>query len=143
MELLNQLSLGRGLQLFVAQRFDANCESADAVGNAVYVTGPSVAGKYQVATADPADAAKMPAVGVIVEKSGSTDCVVQTLGEMVGVVSGLTPGRLVMVESSGTIGHSLPTPGVGATARIQYIGTALDADAVFLCPNFLLSVRTG
>lgn len=142
MELLNPLSLGRGLQLFVAQRFEANCEAADAVGNAVYVTGPSVAGKYQVATADPSDATKMPAVGVIIEKTG-TDCVVQTLGEMPGIVSGLTPGRLVMVESAGTIGHSLPTPGVGTTARIQYIGTALDDDAVFLCPNFLLSVRTG
>jgi len=143
MELLNPLSIGRGLQIFTPQKFNANCLSGDTVGKAVYVTGPKVGERYQVTTADPSDSTKMPSVGVIIEKSSPTECVVQALGEMVGIVTGLTPGRLVMIESDGSIGHTLPVPGVGATARIQYIGTALSGDAVFLCPNFLISVRRG
>jgi hypothetical protein len=143
MELLNPLSIGRGLQLFPSQKLSANCLAGDSVGNAVYVTGAAVGDVYQVATVDPRDAAKMPAIGVIESKSSPTDCVVQALGEMKNVVSGVTPGRNVMVEVGGTVGHTFPSPLVGGTVRIQYIGVALSTDVVFVCPNFLLSVRTG
>lgn len=143
MELLNPLSLGRGLQLFTPQRFRANCLAGDVLGNAVYVTGPAVGDVYQVATADPRDAAKMPALGVIVEKTSPTECFVQSLGELKGSYTGLSPGRLVMVEIGGTLGQTFPTALPGGTARVQYLGTALSHDAVFLCPNFLLSVKRG
>ena len=143
MELLNPLSVGRGLQLFTPQRFRADCLLSDVVGNAVYITGPVVAGVYQVSTADPQDAAKMPAVGVIVEKVSDTECFVQSVGELTDVYAGLTPGRQVFVEVGGTVGQTYPTAMVGGTVRIQYVGLALAADAVFLCPNFLLSVKRG
>lgn len=143
MELYNPLSIGRGLRLFPLQKIKANCLASDVVGNAVYVTGPAVSGIYQVTTADPRDSTKMPAIGVIESKSSATDCLVQILGTMEGILSGFDPGRNIMVEVGGTIGHTFPTALPSGTVRVQYIGAALSDDVVLVCPNFLLSVRRG
>ena len=50
------------------ETIDADCLISDSIGKWVYVTGPSISAMYQVSTADPYDANKLPAFGIIVEK---------------------------------------------------------------------------
>ena len=144
MELLNQLSIPRALSLFPTNTVEANCLAPDAVGNCVYITGPKIADYYQVTTANPLDGAiKMPAVGVIIEKLSPTLCKVQVTGEMKGIVTGLTPGRVVYVSSAGTLSHSLASPAVGQLAYIQSMGVAGSSDVVLVVPDFSIIKRLG
>lgn len=111
---------------------EANCLSTDAVDDCVHVTGPSVAGKYQVARADPDDPARMPAVGLIVSKSSSTECVVMLAG--VFVKTGLSPGKLYFVSATGTLTDVRPSPS-GGPVLVQAMGKALDTTKLVLLPS--------
>jgi hypothetical protein len=84
---------------------------------------------YQVTKADPSNPAKMPAIGVVVSKSSSTVCKVQVLGEIKGIYSGLTPGAVLVVGSSGQPSHS---PGL----IFQSLGVALSDDVIFLFTGY-------
>ena len=144
MRLLNQLSIPRALSLFPTRALDANCQASDAVGDCVYITGAKVGELYQVTKADPLDGAtKMPAIGILVEKLDSVTCKVQVTGTLEGVVSGLTPGKVVFVSSSGVVGHTLATPGPGSYAYIQSMGVALDTGAILVIPDFSIIKRVG
>lgn len=144
MELLNHLSIPRALSLFPTNEIEANCLSSDAVGNCVYITGPRIGGYYQVATADPHNGAvKMPAIGVVKTKLSPTLCKVQVTGLMEGVATGLTPGRVVFVSSTGTITHNIATPAVGQLAYIQSMGVAFSSDVVMIIPDFSIIKRVG
>jgi len=144
MDLLNQLSIARAFQLFPRTRFAATCLSSDAVGNCVYITGPASGDVYQVSTADPLNGAlKMPAMGIIIEKPTPTTCRVQASGEMIGVVSGLTPGKVVFVYSDGTLNHLPVMPGVGELAYIQSMGIAISTDRVLVNPDYSIIKRLG
>lgn len=120
------------------QDFEANCTAATAVGDAVYVTGPKVLGKPQVATVDITDYASMPAIGVVTSKTLATDCTVQYAGEA-AVYSGLTPGRMYMIDSSGEPTASLPT--VGSDHYVQKLGVATSSDTILLQPDVNLTKR--
>jgi hypothetical protein len=85
----------------------------------------------------------MPAMGIIISKSAPTLCRVQVGGEMIGIVSGLTPGKVVFVSSSGTLEHTLVNPGVGQLAYIQSMGLALSTDRVLVMPDFSIIKRIG
>ena len=63
----------------------AYCFSTDSVLDCVYIMGPKVGVHYQVTKADITNPVKMPAVGIIVSKSGPTDCVVQVSGVIRGL----------------------------------------------------------
>jgi len=116
----------------------ADCLAGDAVGNAVAVTGPPVAGVKQVATVDVG--AGTSALGVIVDKPTATRCVVQTSGE-VGGYSGLTPGQVYWVASTGAPGAP-PAPSVGKpVVYLQALGVAVSADTLYLRPDTSMVVR--
>ena len=146
MDLLNQLSIARAVQLFPRTKFDASCLSTDAVGNCVYITGPASGDVYQVTTADPLNGAvKMPAMGIIISKPApsSTSCIVQAGGEMVGIVSGLTPGKVVFVDNGGTLTHTPITAPPSQLAYIQSMGIALSTDRVLVNPDYSIIKRLG
>lgn len=144
MELLNQLSIPRALSLFPTNTVEANCLSSDAVADCVYITGSKIGDYYQVTKADPHNGVvKMPAIGVIIEKMSPTLCRVQVTGEMEGIVTGLTPGRVVFVSSTGTLTHSLAVPGAGQLAYIQSMGVAASTDVVLVVPDFSIIKRVG
>lgn len=147
MDLLNELSIARAGRITSRTLIvDATCLSTDVVGNCVYITGPSAGDVYQVSTADPLDGTnKMPAVGIIVLKPTPTDttCQVQLWGEMVDVVSGLTPMKPLFVSSSGALSHIIATPGFGQKAYIQSMGVALSTDRMFVTPDFSIIKRIG
>lgn len=144
MDLLNALSLAKAASLFPRSKVSAVCLASDAVGNAVFITGPAIGGIYQVSKADPLDGpSKMPAFGVIIFKATTTTCRVQVSGEMIGVVSSLTPGKVVFVSAAGTLAHSIATPGAGQLAYIQSMGLVLSSDIVLLRPDFQIIKRRG
>lgn len=109
--------------------FEANCTAATAVGDAVYVTGAKVGGKPQVATCDITSLSAMPAIGVVSAKTITTDCTVQYAGEVI-LYSGLTPGRMYMIDQNGEPTASLPT--VGSDHYVQRIGIATSTDSLLL-----------
>jgi hypothetical protein len=106
----------------------ANCDAADAVGDFVYVTGPSVSGRYQVTRVNVGDAAKMPAVGIIVRKQTSTRCTVQTHGLLPVSWLVLIPQARYYVGAGSTLSTTPPA----APLLRQLAGTAIDASHLLL-----------
>ena len=144
MDLLNQLSLARARALFQQKYIPAKCLSTDAVGKCVYISGPDVAGTYQVSTADPLDgSSKMPAFGIIISKSSATECLVQVTGELKGLITSLVPGRVVFVAADGSITQTIPTAPLSQLAYIQSMGVALTSDVLLVMPDFSIIKRQG
>jgi hypothetical protein len=129
-ELGNPLSIPRALRLFQRRRLPANCLAADVVGNTVYITGDKVGKYYQVATTDPLTPAKMPAMGIIIQKGSPTQCIVAPFGEIEGIYTGFTAGEALYVGLDSRPTHAKPDP----PAIPQYIGDAFDSDLLFFWP---------
>jgi hypothetical protein len=142
MDLLNPLSLARARTEYPRRRLEANCLASDNAGDAVYVTGDRVGTRYQVTKVDISDVTKMPAIGVILEKTSSTECVVVTSGEVEGVYTGLTAGGLLFLDAAGTIAQSPPVPAPLQTLFLQSMGIALDSSVILLAVDFRI-VRRG
>lgn len=110
----------------------AICLVTDAIGHAVYVSGDKVAGLLQVTRADVDNPGKMPAIGLIVDKLGATDCLVQLEGEVTGIYSGLTPNQSLFVGTDGMLTHTRPArPGTGSR-YVQVLARALATDVLYL-----------
>lgn len=114
--------------------FTADCLSGDVVGACVYITGPTVAGIVQVATADPSNAAKMPAVGIITSKASATSCTVQraAVADLTGSAVSLTPGSQSWVGLSGLVVTAVPLAIASGSGYVilQPIGVATDLKGV-------------
>lgn len=113
--------------------FWAGCDATLVVGEWVYITGPSVSGRYQVARSDVSDSAKMPAVGVVVSKPSSTLCQVQWGGEVSGL-GVLVPRRVYFLQPDSKIGLGVPS---ASGQYVQRLGVALDAN------RLLVNLNTG
>ncbi len=109
-------------------QFDSACQAGDAVGNLVYSLADD-----EVETIDITDSAKMPAVGIILEKITATTCVVQTFGAYDS--AGLTPGNRYWAGPAGTPTNVIPTASPGGIAILQVIGFAHTPDELFLDPE--------
>lgn len=114
--------------------FSANCLAGDALGACVYVTGASVAGVPQVATCDPSDETKMPAVGIIVAKPGATDATVQrfAIADLSGSAAVLVPASRAWVGYSGLPVTTVPAVGASPSGYVmlQTVGVATEAAAL-------------
>ena len=124
--------------------FLADCLSTDGEGRMVYITGPDVAGRFQVATVDPTDFGKMPAVAMIIQKPSpnAIECWIQFRGLVGSVYSGLTPGELLFVDDTGGLSDVPPEPTVGNPYKfMQSVGVALSANDIELRPNFVMAKR--
>jgi hypothetical protein len=114
----------------------------DQVGDAVYIRG-AANGFYKVARVDVSTVTKMPAIGVIIRKWGSTDALVQFYGELNGIYSGLDPGKRYFIDTSGKPALVPPDPvSTGGRAYTQIIGVALDVEVLYVNPaeNFVVLV---
>lgn len=114
--------------------FTADCLAGDAVGACVFITGPTVAGVVQVATAVPSDSSKMPAVGIITAKASATSCTVQraSIADLTGSAVALTAGRQTWVGLSGLPVTTTPLAAASPSGYVilQPIGVATDAQGV-------------
>ena len=144
MELLNPLTVQRARATFAAKSFLATCLSTDLVGDCVYSRAdPGLDGIYQVERADPRDPAKVPAVGVIIEKLTGTSCWVQWIGELPS--GGLVHSRQAFVGPDGRLTQdaTLLVPLVGGVLFVQNMGVAMSPNILLLMPNFSLVKRVG
>jgi hypothetical protein len=143
MQLVNALSIPRGLATFPRKWLKANCLATDTVGDCVYVTGDSIGEFYQVTKADPADQTKMPAVGVIIKKYSPTECRVQFIGEVKNVYVSLSPRSTLFVGANGRLNGVPPLPVSGGYVFIQAMGTVVSSTVVVMMPSLSLTKRIG
>lgn len=122
--------------------FLADCPPSTLLDDLVYVTGPSVLGVVQVATADVTVVAKMPAIGIVTEKISSTRVKVLTVGEHTPGFA-LTPGRRYFVGPTGQLALTMPTPAVGGIAFSQPVGHAIDTNRLIFNPELIPIIRKG
>lgn len=141
MDLLNALSVPRGLATFPRKWLRANCQPTDSVGDCVYISSEYSGGLYQVSKADPSDYSKMPAVGVIISKASAITCKVQFLGEMNGIYTGLTLRKPLFVGADARLTSTPPVAPVSGYAFVQNMGMAAGSTRVILVPNFFMVKR--
>lgn len=118
----------------------AECDTADSEGSMVYISGPKALGKLQVRTCDPSDFDKMPAIGMIIHKFDTTNCVVQYRGSVSDIYGGLTPGEMLFVDDTGLLSNEPPEPTLSKPFKFaQSIGIALSNDVIGLDPDTTLT----
>lgn len=83
-----------------------DCLAGDAIGNAVYITGDSVNGVFQVASCDPTNRNKMPAVGIIISKPSSTKAEICFSGLVYASWTTFTPQTVYFVGTLGVLATS-------------------------------------
>jgi hypothetical protein len=101
-----------------------------------------VGDRYSVDTADISGLSGMPAIGICIDKASPTLAMVQLRGEVKGVFTGLTPGKVYFVATSGGITATPPAPTMGSP-RIyhQAVGVALSSDVLMLEPDPKMTIR--
>jgi len=115
-----------------AERVLADCQTADTVGDMVRISADAVSGIYQVTKIDIVSSPTELPLGMVIAKLTATRCVVQVGGEIVGIYTGLTPGRQLFIDAAGKLSHVVPThPGSGVKS-VHPAAQALSADALFL-----------
>lgn len=142
MKLANPLSTFRGDYRYVSKRIDVACLSTDAIGDPVCIRGDRVNGKWRVEAANPQDGDKMPAIGVLVDKSTPTVGVVQLFGPVEDVFIGMTPGAYYFVGTSG-VADVAPSAGSLGYVDVQHIGFAVAEDILLLTGDLMLIRERG
>lgn len=123
--------------------FLADCLLTDVIGHCVYVTGAAILGFPQVTKTNIKTIGLVkPALGIIVEKSAATRCLVMTFGEAEVSPATLTPGQPYWVGDDGKITDVLPVPDPGGKIACQIIGSAIDVGRLLINPERRPTIRT-
>jgi len=108
------------------------CLSSDDVGDLVYVSDElDGSGRWRVTKADCFDEAKMPAVGIVIEKITSTTGVMRRVGE-IDSFTGLDVTKYYYVGADGALQEGPPSAPSGQIAVAQRIGIPIDPDVLWL-----------
>jgi hypothetical protein len=118
---------------------EALCTILEEPGHVVYLMSTDN-GKDVVRKAIPSDYAKLPAVGIIIDKASGTSCRVQWLGETPSLYSGLEVGKMYFLNTSSQLSLSPPAPTTG-DLFVQVIGVAISASRIFVKPDDTLTKR--
>jgi hypothetical protein len=116
----------------IAQNIVADCPAGIVVKNVVYISADEVGGVYQVDLVNINSSTTYPALGVVIRKLTTTRCVVQVGGELVGIYSGLTPGRQLFVDASSELTHVVPSRPPTGVRLVYPMAVALSGDALLL-----------
>jgi hypothetical protein len=112
--------------------FNAICLSTDEVGDVCYISGDRIGSYHQVTKVDITTTTKMPAIGIIIQKLTATTCLVMTSGELVGLYTGLTPGKMLFVGDDSRLTESAPGgPAIGIK-QVQAVAYALASDTILV-----------
>jgi len=126
----------------VRKRVVVNCQIADAVGELVSIAGPDVGGLWQVQKTQIGSLFAVPAVGVIIVKINPTTAIVQTEGEIDGIFTGLTSGRVYYCSASSIPTMTPPVASIGMPRVYQQtVGVAVSTDKFLLKISPQLSVK--
>lgn len=111
----------------------ATCPSGLTVGDFVYASGPAAGDVLTVDKADILNGAKMPSLGVVIEKPTATTARVMLLGLYTpGVVLALN--KVAYVGANSRLTTTMPLGNV----YVQRVGMTIDQGRVFLNPSPLL-----
>jgi hypothetical protein len=108
------------------------CLATDVVGDSMCMRGNMTGDKWRVEHADPFDQTKTPAVGVLISKSTPTVGVMQRLGQVTGIYTGLDVTKPTFVGTDGKIVQTLPSATPGNLVRIQKFGFPIAPDVLWL-----------
>ncbi len=101
------------------------------VGHPVYISGNRVGSNWTVDTANPEDESKMPAIGLVIEKTSPTSGKILTGGEVVDFSGSLVVGSDYFVDYGGLrIGP--PPAGGGGYSMAQHFGHAVASDKLLI-----------
>ena len=110
----------------------ALCTITDAVGDAIRISGNKIGDRYQVTRVDIDALPTLPAIGIIIQKTSDTECLIQVAGIVSGVYTGLTPHQTLFIGTDGRLTHTVtPHPGTGQRAH-QIMGVALATTELLL-----------
>jgi len=130
-------------QTLKGRYFQADCLATDSIGVFVRILGNPVSGVRQVRRVDVTDQTLMPAVGVIVEKTSLTRCLVQIMGEVIVDPENLVPGKRYFIGRDSELADAPPDPVIGEKIASQVIGIALEPGILLVVPNLMYVVRVG
>lgn len=125
------------------ERVTASCGVGDAVGDVVYVSGAKSGADYSVTKTDPTAYASMPGLGIVIYKISATRCVVQLSGEVLGLYTGLTPGRVCWVGLDSRPTQTPPAAPISGRAYLNALGIATSTDILLLRPTDDMKVRVN
>ena len=112
--------------------FVGDCSAGEAVGDCVYVSGAEVLGVIQVRKVDVTDPAKMPAIGIILDKPTATTCTVAYSGGVtIGILPPFLPGRMYFVGHSSKPDATRPA----SPAMVQVVGVAVTSGRLLFNPS--------
>lgn len=123
--------------------FQADCLASDVIGHFVYVTGPSVSSVPQVNKVDIRVQGRFPAVGMILEKSSFTRCLVVVFGEVAVSPAVLVPGKTYWIGLDGKLTATFPAAGVGECVATQVLGYAIDTGRLLINPERRPTILVG
>lgn len=110
--------------------FSAECGAEDAVNQFVFLAGTGAGNLPLVSRADPTDSAKMPAIGVIVNKASDTACTVAWFGAV--RLGGLVPGGVYYLDTTGFVTTIVPS---ARPVYVQTLGQGLSTEQLLLSPS--------
>ncbi len=113
----------------------AICVATDPIGACVSVSSDKIGNKYVVSLTDVFVDMADQSVGVIIRKDSPTDCVVQFMGPVIGVYTGLVPGRRYYVGVGSLLAAMAPVPAFSGVAYVQVMGVATGANELLLNPQ--------
>jgi hypothetical protein len=123
----------------ISELIQADCLVTDVVGDVVRITADAIGGVFQVSKLDITAVPIELGVGVIVAKATATRCSVQIGGQVVGLYTGMTPGKMLFVGTDSRLTQSVPTrPTIGVKSN-YHAAMALSSDTLLL--NFQSPVR--
>jgi hypothetical protein len=108
------------------------CLASDAVGDCLALRDVATGtGRWRVTRADPLQDARMPVLGVLVRKDTPTTGMMQRVGLVRGLFTGLDPLRPVWVGLAGRPVQVCPWSDAGPVI-VQRFGAAVAGDVLFL-----------
>jgi hypothetical protein len=146
---LKELTLSGGGGGGAAVQFQPGiCDGVVSIGDLVSIAGPKTAPFWRVQTVDVANDRLHPAVGVVVDKQGATNCIIQTSGEVEMGPLGYTdmePGKRFFAFYDGRPSNIPPSAYASPTgiAMVQVIGVATGPSTLQIAPTYwVIKVRT-
>lgn len=118
------------------------CLTSDSVGKLMCIRGnKTTAGRWRVQTADCTDPVKMPARGVLITKTTPTAGVMQLIGEVESMFTGLDVTKPYFVGPTGDLVNPSPIPVPGNKVYVQKFGFPVSDDVLYITGERWLVIR--
>lgn len=118
----------------------AECSVSEAVTDLVCIAGDPPNGYDMVTKADPSNYDKLPAVGVIIEKTAADRCLVMWRGETPEIFTGLESGEIYFLGTDAKLADVPPVP-ITVPLFAQPVAVATAPTRAYIKPDNSLTKR--